>query len=52
MRRRSTAAEQDAAHARELFRSRLDGQIDLHHPLRMPWQEDVRMEPVSTGDCR
>ena len=44
MRHRSTAAEHDAVHAQELFRSRLDGQIDLRHPLaklaqRMPWTE-------------
>ena len=44
MRHRSTAAEHDAVHAQELFRSRLDGQIDLRHPLarlaqRMPWAD-------------
>ncbi len=44
MRHRPTAAERGEAHADELFRSRLDGQIDLHHPLaqlaqRMPWAE-------------
>ena len=44
MRHRPTAAASGAAHADELFRSRLDGQIDLRHPLaklaqRMPWQE-------------
>lgn len=42
MRHRPTAAASDAAHADKVFRSRLDGQIDLRHPLaklaqRMPW---------------
>lgn len=41
MRHRPTAVASGAAHADELFRSRLDGQIDLRHPLaqRMPWAE-------------
>ncbi|SOD54396.1 hypothetical protein SAMN06296416_103321, partial [Pseudoxanthomonas wuyuanensis] len=42
MRKRSAAADSAAAHADELFRSRLENQIDLRHPLaklasRMPW---------------
>lgn len=44
MRHRPIAADSGAAHADELFRSRLDGQIDLRHSLarlarRMPWAE-------------
>jgi transposase, IS5 family len=44
MRHRPTAVESGAAHAAELFRSRLDGQLDLRHPLaklaqRMPWAD-------------
>ena len=44
MRHRPTASETSAAHADDLFRSRLDTQIDLRHPLaqlakRMPWAE-------------
>lgn len=42
MRKRSVAADSAAAHADDLFRSRLENQIDLRHPLaqlaqRMPW---------------
>jgi hypothetical protein len=44
MRKRSAAADSAAAHADELFRSRLENQIDLRHPLaklasRMPWAD-------------
>ncbi len=44
MRKRSVAADSGAAHADELFRSRLENQIDLRHPLaklagRMPWAD-------------
>jgi IS5 family transposase len=44
MRKRSVAADSAAAHADELFRSRLENQIDLCHPLaklaqRMPWAD-------------
>lgn len=44
MRKRSAAADSAAAHADELFRSRLENQIDLRHPLaklasRMPWSD-------------
>ena len=44
MRKHSVAADSAAAHADELFRSRLEHQIDLRHPLaklasRMPWAE-------------
>ena len=34
MRHCPTAAERSEAHADALFRSRLDGQIDLRHPPR------------------
>lgn len=44
MRKRSVAADSAAAHADDLFRSRLENQIDLRHPLaklarRMPWSD-------------
>ena len=44
MRKRSVAADTGAVHADELFRSRLENQIDLRHPLaklasRMLWTE-------------
>jgi IS5 family transposase len=44
MRKRSVAADSVAAHADDLFRSRLENQIDLRHPLaklasRMPWTD-------------
>ncbi len=44
MRKRPVAADTPAAHADELFRSRLEHQIDLRHPLarlaeRMPWTD-------------
>ena len=44
MRRGKTASETGEQRADELFRSRLDSQIDLRHPLaqlpgRMPWAE-------------
>ena len=44
MRKRPVAADSAAAHADELFRSRLENQIDLHHPLaqlasRMLWED-------------
>jgi IS5 family transposase len=44
MRKRPVAADSAAAHADELFRSRLENQIDLRHPLaqlavRMPWAD-------------
>lgn len=44
MRKRPPAVDTAAAHADELFRSRLENQIDLRHPLaklaqRMPWSD-------------
>jgi IS5 family transposase len=44
MRYRPTATDRGVAHSDELLRSRLDGQIDLRHPLaklaqRMPWAD-------------
>ena len=44
MRHRPTASQTPTAHADDLFRSRLESQIDLRHPLaqlaaRMPWAE-------------
>src|SRR5690606_7287450 len=44
MRKRRVAADSAAAHADDLFRSRLENQIDLRHPLaklagRMPWTD-------------
>ena len=44
MRKRLVAADSAVAHAEDLFRSRLENQIDLRHPLaqlagRMPWAE-------------
>ena len=44
MRKRPVAADSAAAHADELFRSRLENQIDLRHPLaklarRMSWTD-------------
>lgn len=44
MRHRPTASETPSAHADDIFRSRLESQIDLRHPLaqlaaRMPWAE-------------
>ena len=52
MRKRHVAADSGAAHADELFRSRLENQIDLRHPLaqlagRMPWADldDVLAPP-------
>ncbi|WP_183982304.1 transposase, partial [Pseudoxanthomonas broegbernensis] len=42
MRKQPVAVDSAAAHADDLFRSRLENQIDLRHPLaklanRMPW---------------
>lgn len=44
MRKQPIAADSAAAHADDLFRSRLENQIDLRHPLaqlawRMPWAD-------------
>jgi IS5 family transposase len=44
MRKRPVAADSAVAHAEDLFRSRLENQIDLRHPLaklagRMPWSD-------------
>lgn len=44
MRKHSVATDSAAAHADDLFRSRLENQIDLRHPLaklarRMPWTD-------------
>lgn len=61
MRHRSVASETSAARSEDLFRSRLDGQVDLRHPLirlaqRMPWaaledalQDTLPPAPVAGG---
>ena len=62
MRRSETASEKGEARADELFRSRLDSQIDLRHPLaqlagRMPWAEledalSATLPPAPVGGGR
>ena len=56
MRQRPAATDSVAAHADDLFRSRLENQIDLRHPLaqlsrRMPWSElDDALAPTLPPD--
>jgi IS5 family transposase len=58
MRKRLVAADSAAAHADELFRSRLENQIDLRHPLaklawRMPWADlEDALAPTLPPDPR
>ena len=56
MRQRPVAADSAAAHVDDLFRSRLENQIDLRHPLaqlagRMPWPElEGALSPTLPAD--
>jgi len=66
MRKRPVAADSAAAHADDLFRSRLENQIDLRHPLaklaagcrgqtwKMRWHRPCRPTPSAAAvrHCR